>query len=447
MPTLPLPPMFSTRRTEVNSFEAQLNCTVAAFAESLSRQSGIRLVNAQFLNETFLPAGRYDVKSDLVTGFPYTLPHASAVGEVLAGLIHVQAPKKGLITDLDDTLWAGILGDDGVDGISWHLEHRSQMHGLYQQLLASLASAGILLGVASKNDSAAVERAFERSDLLLSRSDIFPFETHWSRKSESVQRILKTWNVSSDSVVFIDDNPMEVAEVQAAFPGMECFVFPKDNYLRAWDLLKRLRDMFGKSVLTEEDALRMGSIREAGVWRDLAQSSGSSPDDFLSAAEAEIIFDCNKTSGDARAFELVNKTNQFNLNGKRLSESEWRNFLADPASILLTASYKDKYGSLGKIAVIAAKRHGNKIHVNSWVMSCRAFARRIEHQCLQYVFDTFGAAEIIFDYEVTPRNGPLQEFFAGLLAQPPAPGASLTRDQFAARTPRLFHRVKVAVHV
>jgi FkbH-like protein len=447
MPTLPLPPMFATRRTEESSFEAQLHHTVASLAESLSRQSGLRVANAQFLYETSPTAGRYDVKSDLVSGFPYTLRHASAVGEVLASLINARTPKKGLITDLDDTLWAGILGDDGVDEISWHLDRRSQMHGLYQQVLASLASAGVLLGVASKNDLVAVESAFERSDLAVSKSDIFPFETHWSPKSESVQRILETWNVSADSVVFVDNSPIEVAEVGAAFPAMECIVFPKDDYQGILELLKRLRDLFGKSVLTEEDTLRLSSIRDAGAWRDLVQSSQNSADEFLKAAEAHIIFDFNSDSGDLRAFELVNKTNQFNLNGKRFSESEWRSFLGDPASFLLTASYKDKYGTLGKIAVIAGRVHEKKVYVNSWVMSCRAFSRRIEHQCLQYLFETLAADEIVFDYEVTPRNGALRDFFMGLLASHPVPGANLTRDEFAVRVPRLFHRVEGTVHV
>jgi FkbH-like protein len=447
MPTLPLPPMFSTRRTEENAFETELHRKITELTESLAQQSGVRIVNAQLLSETSPPAGRYDVKSDLVSGFPYTLQHASAMGAVLASLVQPPAPKKGLITDLDDTLWAGILGDDGVEGISWHLDRRSQMHGVYQQVLASLAGAGVLIGVASKNDPMAVERAFERSDLLISKDEIFPFETHWSRKSESVQRILKTWNVNSDSVVFIDDSPMEIAEVQAAFPAMECIVFPKDDYQGIWELLKHLRDLFGKSILTEDDSLRTGSIRNAEVWRNLERSSESTADDFLQTVEAQISFDFNRASEDLRAFELVNKTNQFNLNGRRFSESQWRNYLNDPASFLLSVSYKDKYGMLGKIAVIVGKAHGARVQVDSWVMSCRAFSRRIEHQCLQYLFETMTADEIVFDYQATPRNAPLQEFFAGLLERPAVAGVSLTRNQFAAKAPRLYHHVEGTAHV
>jgi FkbH-like protein len=447
MPTLPLPPMFSTRTNQAGSFEMQLQLTATSLAASLSQMPGLRVANAQVLDELSPPDRRYDVKSDVMAGFPYTLQHASAIGELLAGLIQNHQPKKGLITDLDDTLWSGILGEDGIDGISWHLDRHSHIHGVYQQFVASLAGAGVLIGVASKNDPAVVQRAFDRSDLLVRKSEIFPFEAHWSRKSESVQRILKTWNVSADSVVFVDDSPMEIAEVKTAFPELECIVFPKSDFQGFWEMLRHLRDTFGKPFVTEDDELRLRSIRDARIWRNEAESSENSPDDFLQGAEAFMTFESAKANADPRAFELVNKTNQFNLNGKRFSEAEWQNILSDPAAFVLTVSYKDKYGPLGKIAVIMGKMQGHKLRVSSWVMSCRAFSRRIEYQCLNYLFETLGASEISFDYEATPRNGPLREFFANVLGGPPVPGLGLTKEQFATRIPPLFHRVEGTVNV
>ena len=189
MPTLPLPPMFSASPQQASSIELQVRRISASLAEALSHQPGIRMMSAQSLDEASSPSSRYDVKEDVASGFPYAISHASAIGAHFGNLIHNQPPKKGLITDLDNTLWAGILGEDGVDGISWELDQHSHMYGLYQQFLSSLAGAGILVGVASKNDSDLVAQAFARNDLLVSSSDIFPFETHWSRKSESVRRI------------------------------------------------------------------------------------------------------------------------------------------------------------------------------------------------------------------------------------------------------------------
>ena len=444
-PTLPLPPMFSTRPVQAGSLETHLHDTVASLAKSLSELSGLRLANAQTLAENSSPGERYDLKSDLTTGFPYSLSHASALAKLLAELISPPSPKKGLITDLDDTLWAGILGEDGVEGISWHLDRHTHLHGIYQQFVASLADAGVLVGVASKNDAALVEDAFRRSDLLLSRADIFPFEVHWSRKPESVRRILKTWNISADSVVFVDDSPIEVAEVKAAFPEMECIVFPKADYQGLWNLLKHLRALFGKALLTEEDVLRLRSIRDAVTWQDLEPAQ--STDEFLKSAGSSIVFESVQTNGNSRAFELVNKTNQFNLNGKRFSESEWQKLLNDPAAFVLAVSYKDKFGPLGRIAVIMGTSLGSRITVNGWVMSCRAFSRRIEHQCLKYLFDALSADEIVFDYEVTPRNGTFQQFLADLLGKPAESRVILSKGQFAAKVPPLFHRVEGVVHV
>lgn len=446
MPTLPLPPMFLTRPNQAGALETKLHQLVITLAEYFSRASGVRVANAQLLALTSAPADRCDVKSDLTTGFPYTLRHASLLGEVLAELVLNRPALKGLITDLDDTLWAGIVGDDGVDGISWDLDHHTQMHGLYQQVLSSLAGAGVLIGVASRNDASLVERAFERKDLLLSKDELFPLEIHWSRKSESVGRILKAWNIGPDAVMFVDDSAMELAEVKAAFPEMECRIFPKGDYEGIWKLLIDLRTAFGKPQVTKEDALRLSSIRDADVWRSEGRAGESNSDEFLKSAEARIAFECCQPGANARAFELVNKTNQFNLNGVRFSESEWRDLFRDPASFAVTASYRDKFGPLGTIAVVLATMHGGSAHISAWVMSCRAFSRRIEYQCLKYIFEDLGADEVIFDYQETARNGPIREFLTHLLATSPAPGARLKRDEFFARVPALFHRVEVTVH-
>jgi len=144
---------------------------------------------------------------------------------------------------------------------------------------------------------------------------------------------------------------------------------------------------------------------------------------------------------------LVNKTNQFTLNGMRFGESEWKNYFADPKAFLLTIEYKDKYGPLGKIAVIMGKVGVHKLHVECWVMSCRAFSRRIEHQCLKQLFELFEVDEIAFDYRSTPRNTPFREFLTEVLEEPPVPGVSLSKKSFDKKRLPLFHRVEGTVNV
>ncbi len=442
LPTLPLPPLFHSPPSVNSTEKAKLFATLAKCTQAMTADSGVRVLDAQALDLAAPLNSRFDVKSELLTGFPYKLPFASTLAELLASLLQPRTPKKGLITDLDDTLWSGILGEVGVDGVSWTLDQHSHLHAIYQQFLLSLASAGVLLGVASKNEAALVQEAFERKDLLLKKDRVFPFEVHWHRKSESVQRILKAWNIGPESVVFIDDSPMEVAEVQAAFPEMECLVFKKDDYQATWDLLLHLRSAFGKSDISTEDSIRLDSLRNASSFHDASGQNGNASDEFLQAADSFISFDFAKKNKDGRAFELVNKTNQFNLNGKRLTESEWAKFLADPSSFVITASYQDKYGPLGKIAVVLGKAQGKKLNIHSWVMSCRAFSRRIEHHTLKHLFEKYDAEEVAFDFEATQRNGPLQEFFQELMGPDLKSGVAISRTNFSEKVPPLFHRVE-----
>jgi FkbH-like protein len=356
----------------------------------------------------------------------------------LALLLAPPSPKKALITDLDGTLWRGLAGETGPENVSWDLESHSQIHGLYQKLLASLAGEGVLIGVASKNDPEVVRRTFERDDLLLQPDRIFPMEVHWDPKSGSVERILRTWNILAESVVFVDDSPMELAEVAAAHPGIECLLFPKADYAAAYELLRRLRDLFGKPRISPEDALRLESIRQAAPFE---RASGAAiSETFLQEAEAVISFDF-PPGGDPRALELINKTNQFNLNGIRHTEAGWRARLSRPEAFLAVVSYRDKFGPLGKIAVIEGRRSGETIFVDSWVMSCRAFSRRIEHQCLQTLFERGSAREMVFAFQPTAKNGPLRDFFAALSGRTPDAPFALERSQFEERRPPLYHRV------
>jgi FkbH-like protein len=446
LPTLPFPPLFTTPSHQASAYELKLRQSINSLAASLATHARIRILNAQLLDECSPPTTRLDVQSEIVSGFPYQLSHASAIAQLLAAMIRNQIPKKGLITDLDDTLWSGILGENGVNGISWHFDQQAHMHGLYQQFLASLASAGILTAVASKNDPMIVEEAFEREDLLIGKQSLYPMDVHWGPKSESIRRILKTWNVAAEAVVFIDDSPMELAEVKTAFPEIECFAFPKGDYDAFWHLLKRLRDLFGKTFVSAEDSIRLDSIRSGAALHHSSNGQRPSLDSFLQDAQPSVVVTFGKETDDHRAFELINKTNQFNLNGKRLSESAWAAYLADPKTFLMTVTYQDKYGALGKIAVLLGRMEGTAATIDSWVMSCRAFSRRIEQHSLSWLFENFQLQEISFDYRQTDRNKPISDFLASITSAPLLSDVRVSRTAFFEKCPPLFHQAKAMVN-
>jgi FkbH-like protein len=446
LPTLPIPPLQRmVPAWSAGALDLRLQEIVSSFAVAAARNPHVRIVSAGWLDRISPAATRFDAKSELMDGFPYTVPHASALGEGLARLIQSPQPKKGLITDLDNTLWKGILGEIGCVNVSWELDQKSHMHAAYQELLRSLAETGVLIAVASKNDPALVEEAFGRRDLILKKDAIFPFEVHWNPKSESVSRILDAWNIGAESVVFVDDSAAELAEVKAAHPAIECLLFPKAQQ-EVYDLLGALRNLFAKPAVTEEDKIRLDSLRSSHGMRQESGRSGTNPDEFLEHAGSILEVSFAKDPVDPRVLELLNKTNQFNLNGRRYTEAGLRRLLADPGSFLLKAAYEDRFGRLGTIALVLCSIHERTIHVDSWVMSCRAFSRRIEHACLDHLFRRFAVDEMVFDFQATERNKPLQAFFAEFLGGPPESPFHLSKDLFREKCARLFHRIEDEVY-
>jgi FkbH-like protein len=443
-PTLPLPPISFAPGWQGSPCALEIRSLIASLSLDAARIKNVKVLDAQRL-DLLLPYGeRFDAKAELLSGFPYKVAHASIVAELLTRLTHPPAPKKGLITDLDDTLWGGILGEAGLQGVTWDLEHQSHMHGAYQRLLHALSETGVLIGIASKNDPQLVKQALARDDLILPGRAAFPVEASWGPKSAAVGRILRAWNIAADAVVFIDDSPMELAEVRARHPEIETILFPKNDYQAINDLFYRLRDLFGKSSISQEDSLRRDSIRRAheAPPAGLVQPSET----FLEQAEAEFVFDFSKDQADDRAIELINKTNQFNLNGRRLPEAFWQSFLKQRDTFLLAATYRDKYGPLGKIAVIAGRVRGRTVLIEHWVMSCRAFSRRIEHRTLEELFRRFSAEEIVLDFELTARNGPLRDFLTELLKAEPTPRCKVSRHRVLEFLSKTLPRIAEVAH-
>ncbi len=438
-PGLPLPPLHHVPSAMSSGFELQLLALTANLLNGLGTIRNVRVVSDSTLAAVSPPGARHDIVADLRTGCPYTLAHSDALAALAVTCLFPEPPRKGLITDLDGTLWKGILGDVGVDGVSWTLDAGSHEHAIYQNLLASLAGSGVLLAVASKNDPDLVQIALQRNDLLVSEQHFFPVEASWGTKSGAVRRILDRWNVGAESVVFVDDSPMELAEVAEAHPGLECLQFPADTKAIP-AFIRALRDRFGKPLVLAEDQLRQASIRASATLSARADDQAAGPDDFSERLGATLTVE--PVGDDGRALELVNKTNQFNLNGERYTETAWRLLRARPGGFATTVAYVDRFGPLGRIAVLAGLLRGDTCEVDVWVLSCRAFSRQVESHTVRYLFDKTGAKIVCFRHHMTARNGPVQTFLAGVGAIPAADGAlMLEAGTFKTHCPPLFHKV------
>lgn len=444
-PTLPLPPFGHTRNVQATLHELKLRALVDQFLLRCGALHRVRVLPSTAVDRVSAPAERYDIKTELYAGFPYRNSHASAIAALLTEALYPPAPKKGLVLDLDNTVWSGIVGEIGPENVCWDLNRKAQVHALLQQQAAAFAQNGVLVAIASKNDPSVVAEAFRRKDILLTESAVFPLEVNWGPKSESIGRILRQWNIGADSVVFVDDSPMELAEVKEAYPAIECLQFVASDAEKVLALLIRLKDLFGKETVGDEDRLRAASLRSGAEFQQAAGAGKTVSVDFLAGMKAVITVDSTIDPSDTRTYELVNKTNQFNLNGRRYTESEWRAALERPGAFLAGISYEDKFGPLGKIAVVMGVADSGTLRVDAWVMSCRAFSRRIEHHTLDWLFNQFGAGTIRFDHTPTSRNMPLQEFWESLFGQPAVDAdLVLTEEQFRRQAGDLPHTLRMA---
>jgi FkbH-like protein len=444
LPGLRLPPLFLTAHAQASAAALELRARVADFAWGCAALPHVKVIHSSELDLISPHAARYDFRSDLTTGFPYTLSHASALAAAAVACLTPNPSRKGLITDLDDTVWKGLVGEIGAQAIAWDLDRRAQLHGIYQQLLESFAESGILLAVASKNNPEVVANVWEeRADVILRRASVFPWEVHWRPKSQSVAAILRAWNVAPDSVVFVDDSPHELAEVQAAYPDMRCLLFPKGAYSESLEFFYLLRELFGKESVLAEDKLRLDSLRSAAAFSAQSADSPIAPHEFLRQLQGVVTLTLNPSPKEERVLQLVNKTNQFNLNGLRRMDAAWQESTHAGAAFVLSVAYEDKLGPLGMIGVVQGKQKAGQLQIETWVLSCRAFSRLIEHHCVAFLFEHFDVNEIAFDYQPTPKNGPTLEFLSNYIDTLPAGLAILRREIFEERRPELSHRVKV----
>lgn len=419
-----LPPLFHESPDRIGETETVLRGAVAQFAGAC-RNAGARLVRP------LQAAADFDPRLEIAAGFPFSLDGAARLAARIADVALGTPPLKGLITDLDNTMWLGTAGEDGEDAVRWQ-GAEARPFGLYQQVLRGLSDAGVLIGVATRNDPAVVAKVLARPDILVRSSDLFPIEAGWGSKSEAVSRILSAWNLGPESVAFVDDDARELAEVGQTWPAMRRWQSPGTDTDGMLGLLWELRRSFARDSIREEDRLRAGSLG-AGTSR----TSASDSDEFHRYEQGRLSVETVRADGDGRALELINKTNQFNLNGRRIPKSDWLRLLEpDSGSQILCFQYANRFGNLGRIATVVWRREGDRAVVSSFVLSCRAFARRIEYAVVRVLFDASGCDELAFCFEATPRNGPLREFLE-VFSCPTSEGhvPTLSRETYTRATP------------
>jgi FkbH-like protein len=336
-------------------------------------------------------------------GWPFNVKATDCVAKAITETLLVpMESRKLLITDADQTLWRGVVGDDGADAISWAQEAETYRHFIYQKTLNLFMSEGVLVALASKNSPESLTTALSRSDLILEKKGLASTHASWSPKSEMISAILSKTNLLPSSVVFVDDSEFELGEVQAAFPDIKCLQFPNENSgLRSF--LQNLRSSFDTRTVTDEDKARSSSVKHAADFqKNLARTT--SVIEYLSSLDMRAKIEPINLERSDRAFQLVNKSNQFNLSGRRFSEIEWKAFVSSTDRTAYQLHFQDKHSDYGVVSVLIANNEG---HITDWILSCRVFGRTIEHYMLNVLTQQFqksGITILQLHYQDTGKN-------------------------------------------
>ncbi len=327
---------------------------------------------------------------------------------------------KAVVVDLDNTLWGGLVGEGGIGGVELSESYPGSAFVELQMELRAWKDAGLLLAIASKNnptDALAVLDGHPR--MLLSSRDFDQIEIGWHSKAESLGRIIETFRIGADAVLFIDDNPREREEIEQAFPEIRILDLPEHPMGYREALRKIPWPLFAGS--SEEDG-RRGDLQRQERARRSAAEAAASREDYLRSLDIEIEVSIDEPADAARIAQLHQKTNQFNLDPVRYGETEIAAAMAAPHRSVIGLRYRDRFGDAGLIAAAVVDCEGETPRVETFLLSCRIIGLGIEEVLLHEVLRAApeGAVAIRLPFRPTEKNTPARKFLESLVGIEPA---------------------------
>lgn len=314
--------------------------------------------------------------------------------------------KKCLVLDLDNTLWGGVVGEDGIERIAVSGSYPGKAFHLWQEGLKELQKSGVMLAICSKNNPADVEEVWaKREDMVLRKEDFVAMRINWQNKAANIRELAQELNIGLDAMVFVDDNPTERELIRQQLPMVVVPEFPKQPY----DLLSLYQELvdnyFGTYQLTDEDRQKTQQYI-ANAQRAQAQSSFTNMEDYLRSLEMKLQIRQVTDVTLSRVAQLTQKTNQFNLTMRRYTEDDIKKMLADGAHIW-TLSVTDKFGDYGLTGVLIIKTNV----IDTLLMSCRVLGKGIEMAFVKTVLSQY-YGEMKAEYVPTAKNAQVADFWS-----------------------------------
>ena len=347
------------------------------------------------------------------------LPAVPLFGDLVARWLAALQGKsfKCLVLDLDNTLWGGVIGDDGIEGIAiGQGSPLGEAHAAFQAYAKELSRRGVILAVCSKNDLANALEPFERHpDMVLRRDDIACFVANWTDKPANLRAIARALNIGLDALVFADDNPFERDLVRRELPMVAVPELGDDPALYASIIAEA--GYFDTLSLTREDRERTG-LYQANQARESWQDTATDLDAYLRGLEMRLVWRRFDPIGVPRIVQLINKSNQFNLTARRYTEPEVRAVMDDPLAFGLQLRLVDRFGDNGVIAILIGRLTGDgDVTIDTWLMSCRVLGRQVEPVTLDLAVAqarALGGRRLVGVYVPTARNGMVRDHYKTL---------------------------------
>ncbi len=346
-------------------------------------------------------------------------PRASVLyGDQLGRLIAAMQGKsaKCLVLDLDNTLWGGVIGDDGLDGIALGQGSATgEAFVAFQQYVRQLAARGVILAVCSKNDHANAIAPFEtHPEMVLRSSDIACFVANWQDKAANLRHIAQTLNIGLDALVFADDNPAERRLIRSELPMVAVPELPEDPESYVSCLANA--GYFEAIEITGEDRERTQLYR-ANASREALRQTSTDLGSYLRGLEMQLLCGSFDELGLNRIVQLIGKTNQFNLTTQRYTEADVRAIMRNPSALTMQLRLTDIHGDNGVIGIVIGVRHAEALNIENWLMSCRVLGREVEQATLNLLCaraSAMGCSRLLGVYRPSAKNVLVREHYQRL---------------------------------
>jgi FkbH-like protein len=395
----------------VGSIFTEINYRLAVKARETKN---VLLNDVDFLAAAIGRAQWLDARMWNMAKTPCRLEHVPLLAQSLLDTMFAASGLivKCVVLDLDNTLWGGVIGDDGLEGIALGEFDEGEAFVGFQKFIRELKRRGIILAVVSKNEHANAVLPFrEHPHMALKEEDISVFVANWDNKAHNIRLIQKTLNIGFDSLVFLDDNPFERNIVREFLPEVVVPELPEDPSL----YLQSLADLnlFETASFSEADLQRGDQYREE-AQRELTKTHFTNINDYLTSLAMEIRLERFNAFNLPRIAQLIQRSNQFNLMTRRYGEAACEAMMKDPSRAPLTLRLADKFGDYGLISVVILKHAGEDLEIDEHLMSCRVLQRGVESFTINNIFSyaaRLGAKRVVGQYLPTAKNDMVKGFF------------------------------------